>query len=158
MGETAMGIGVETRAVELVCKQCGVGFLTSHKRRKFCTVKCQKEFFNNGMSSGMKALGVSTATVGAIQELTVAVDLLRRGLPVFRALSPSCPCDLAILDGDKLIRVEVATGTASLTSANNHIKMRTDRHKFDILAVVVHSGKIMYSTEPPRKNGVPDVC
>ena len=39
----------------------------------------------------------SIGTTGAIAELVVATDLLGRGYEVFRALSPSCSGDLAVL-------------------------------------------------------------
>ena len=56
-----------------------------------------------------RAVGLPTATVGAISELRVAIDLFEKGYEVFRALSPTCSCDLAILNDGKLLRVEVKT-------------------------------------------------
>lgn len=38
--------------------------------------------------------GVPKGTVGAISEMMVASDLMGKGFSVFRALSPSCFCDL----------------------------------------------------------------
>ena len=49
------------------------------------------------------------ATTGAISELKVAVDLLSIGYHIFRAESPSCPCDLIALKNGKIFAVEVRT-------------------------------------------------
>jgi hypothetical protein len=51
-----------------------------------------------------------TGTVGAMAELLAATDLLMKGFEVFRAVSPSASCDLAILKEGKLLKVEVRTG------------------------------------------------
>jgi hypothetical protein len=50
---------------------------------------------------------LAPGTVGAIGELTVASDLLDRGMHVFRALSPSCPFDLIATSVQGTASVEV---------------------------------------------------
>ena len=88
-----------------------------------------------------------SATTGAISELRVGVDLLMRGFEVFRALSPSCSCDLAILREGKLLRVEVRTGTVyrkangDLTYNQQKLQVRAD-----ILAAV-YPDRIIYKPE-----------
>jgi hypothetical protein len=86
--------------------------------------------------------GLATGTTGAISELVVATDLLRRGYSVFRSLSPACKCDLAILKGSILCRVEVKTGY--LTRAGAHTTGNTNRQQrnidFDVLAIVLKVG------------------
>lgn len=58
------------------------------------------------------AVSLSPATRGTVTELRVSAHLLEAGVPVFRALSPSCPFDLAILwKRDTLLGVEVRTCT-----------------------------------------------
>jgi hypothetical protein len=90
--------------------------------------------------------GLPSGTTGAISELLVSSDLLRRGYAVFRALSPSCSCDLAILKGGRLFRVEVRT-------AYRHQKTRrlfypkVDPEKSDIAALVVGGTEIIYIPE-----------
>lgn len=37
------------------------------------------------------------------------MDLMSKGYHVFRALSPSCPCDLLILKDGELLKIEVKT-------------------------------------------------
>jgi hypothetical protein len=90
-------------------------------------------------------LAVPTATVGAINELLVGIDLLKRGLPVFRALSPSSPGDLAVLLDNKLVIVEVTTGSRTIRGV-----LVYPLHKgqaYDVLAVVERSGKIIYTPD-----------
>lgn len=77
-----------------------------------------------------------------MSELKVAVDLLSRGYGVFRALSPSSPCDLAILQDSKLIKVEVKTG--HYTSAGKVFRPYLSNHNYDILALVMADDKIIY--------------
>ena len=45
-----------------------------------------------------------------MHELLVAYDLMKKGNHVFRALSNTAPCDLAIVDNGVLKTVEVRTG------------------------------------------------
>lgn len=77
---------------------------------------------------------LSTGTTGAVSELVASVDLLRKGYEVFRALSPSCSCDLAILKDHQLLRIEVRTGKRSATGK---ITYPPDRANADHFAVVV---------------------
>jgi hypothetical protein len=72
--------------------------------------------------------------------LEVAVDLLSRGFHVFRALSHSCSCDLAIVKDGKLIRVEVTTGHSNKNGTIGY--PAKDETKFDILAVCTKNGII----------------
>lgn len=71
-----------------------------------------------------------------------------RGYHVFRALSPSCPADLAILNGKELLRVEVTTG--SYTRKGSVLAPVKDLTKFDILAVALHD-RIEYRPDLPEK-------
>mgnify|MGYP001615723592 CR=1 FL=1 len=87
-------------------------------------------------------LPLNTGDVGAARELLVYIDLMERGYQVFRAVSQASPVDL-IRDKDGLLeRVEVTSGhihnNGSLTWAPH------DKAKFDILAVVLPTNRIVY--------------
>ena len=88
------------------------------------------------------ASNVSVGTKGAIGEYAVCVDLLRQGWEVFKAVSPSCSCDLIIQNKDGAKRVEVRTGRTNLYGTVNTVR----KHKADVLAIVLRD-KIVY--EPP---------
>jgi hypothetical protein len=84
---------------------------------------------------------VNTGVAGAISELLVSADLLRRGLPVFRAVSAAAPCDLIVLRDGQALRVEVRSGTYGrevdgLPTIYFPLGDK-DRGRFDVLAVVV---------------------
>lgn len=63
---------------------------------------------------------------GAVAELEVAADLLRRGFWVYRAVSPAGPFDLCVYKHRQLLRIEVTTSKTT---------SRPDR-EYDLLAVV----------------------
>lgn len=69
---------------------------------------------------------------------------MRRGYAVFRALSPACVCDLAIIQDGMLTRVEVTTGSITPRGARSHPK-RHATDNYDLLAVVYHDGRIDYT-------------
>jgi hypothetical protein len=108
---------------------------------RFCSKKCRGRAYRAKHEERSVILAsVPTGTIGAIAELVVAADLLRKGYEVFRAQSPSCSCDLVILKDDKLLRVEVRTGYR-LTSGLSWPKKN---FRADIFAVVVHSTNAIY--------------
>lgn len=132
---------------ETFCLNCNKQILKFKGLRKYCNDICKKEFINKKhekFESKTKELGKTK--VGAIQEMLVCADLIKRGYDVFRAICSSCPCDIIILKDNKSLRVEVTTGY--ITSANGYIKIPTkDYSKFDIIAIVLGNGKIVYDPE-----------
>lgn len=134
----------------IVCRMCWqtVTFTSKRHGRLFCSKACGENWRKEEWRKRNPSLGLSASTTGAISELFVAVDLLQRGYDVFRAVSPSSICDLAIVKDQKLLRVEVKTGYSTASgklqySAGTGI----DRSKFDILAVV-RKGEVIY--DPPE--------
>lgn len=125
------------------CRNCGDVLKSLGKRTVFCDDTCAREETRRKYRQLNKRsdLELPTSTVGTIAELQVGIDLLRRGYAVFRALSSSCPCDLAILKDGKLLRVEVKTGYNKI--GGGIVCPKVDRSKFDILAAVV-GGEIKY--------------
>ena len=96
----------------------------------FCSAECQRSAYN------LKSFtyGFSPSTVGAISELLVSADLMKKGFEVFRALSPSCSCDLIAAKKGRLLRVEVRTGQYNRQEPTIYYK-QTDV-KGDLMAVV----------------------
>lgn len=86
------------------------------------------------MSDRRRANGVNPGKTGAIVELAVAVDLLRRGFDVFRALSPSCSCDLVALKPGLVLRIEVRTMIYYEKGQRCYATAPKDTSKFDVLA------------------------
>ena len=134
------------------CRVCGVALSASRLHRNpnafTCSLDCSKRLPSLLYQlRNPHSVRLPTATIGAISELVVAADLLQRGYQVFRALSPSSSCDLAILLGMNLLRVEVTTG--SVSASGNLIYPKHEVDNFDIMAIYVQ-GKIIYVPDLPE--------
>lgn len=110
----------------------------------YCSIECRQAWRNQPLVSHYRELGISPGTVGAIAELIVAVDLMKRGYHVFRSMSPSCPYDLITFRGDEVRRFEVKTAYKTLSGRLYHPKLRNET--FDHLALVVGT-EITYRPE-----------
>ena len=128
--------------MERICAICSKSYLAKRQNQKYCSRECRLEADRRRFTK--VALKLPPSTIGTLSELRVAIDLLNKKYEVFRAMSPSCSCDLAILKGGKLLRIEVTTGhyyTGKIKNglvANAHQKKSP---KYDILAVVSQDGK-----------------
>jgi hypothetical protein len=120
----------------------------NYGRIKYCSIKCQKESYHkkylesNVPRAHNRNLNIPGGTTGAIHELQVCADLLSRGYHVYRSQSQHAPCDIVIIANDKLLRVEVTTGQKYLKGWS--YPPRTDRHKYDVLAIGFPDGEIKY--------------
>lgn len=117
----------------LDCKRCGNPFQTRRAGQVYCTRLCRLATGRERYRLENAPATIATATTGALSELIVAADLMRRGYSVFRALSPACDCDLAVLKEGRLLRIEVRTGRRSPAGAL--MVPRGDPTKYDILAI-----------------------
>lgn len=129
-----------------VCVQCGE--ILVGRKTSFCSAKCgnahnaEKWRKMNG-----KRLPIPSATVGAIGEYLVGIDLMKRGHHVFRALSPSSPGDLAVLIDKRLVLIEVTTGSRSITGKLSWAPHLRHKETYDVIAIVEHCGTITYIPE-----------
>lgn len=81
------------------CDFCGIGASSTQEKTKFCSARCRGESYLK-RSGRVRAFPIPSGTSGAIAELEVSAYLMKNNYSVFRALSPSCFCDLvAIQDG-----------------------------------------------------------
>lgn len=118
------------------------------RNKKYCSKKCA----NENIKEKYKKLnpinwGVSPGTVGAINELIVAIDLMKKKYDVFRCLSPNSNFDLAVIYKDKIYKIEVTTGVNALNG--KILYPPKDKNKFDILAIATKCGKIIYDPALP---------
>jgi hypothetical protein len=91
-------------------------------------------------------VSLSTGTKGAINEMAVCVDLMKRGFHVYRAISPSCPCDLVIWFGPTVLRVEVKGAYYNRLGSLQNINIKdTQRATCEIVAAVTPDGIIHYN-------------
>lgn len=126
-----------------ICKSCKCEFKPTRSFNLYCSKKCRNAH-HNSLYQRSVYVGLSTGTVGAIGELRVASDLLAKGVEVFRALSPSCSCDLAVLKNGMLKRIEVRTAYRQKDGTVRYCKVST---RADILARVLPDEIIYEDTE-----------
>lgn len=138
-----------TRALTVrSCLGCSEDFRVTQHRQKYCTVACADK--KNAIPTQAAKFGIPSGTVGALNELRVATDLMQKGYHVFRALSPACPCDLVVFGpAGQCLKVEVKTGHARRDGEPYIPKdgsMR--RHDYDYVALVLID-RIVYVPELP---------
>ena len=127
---------------------CKIPEARANRYAKYCSRECYKEWARvHYRGNRPYARKISTGTVGAISELVVSIDLMIKGYEVFRALSPACSCDLAILNGGKLMTIEVRTTGRYTNGQFNQTPIMS--HKADIGALVV-GNEILYVPELPE--------
>lgn len=133
------------------CEMCGHRVKTYWPTVKTCSKECQNK--RTAKLTGRNAMiesseCVASGTVGAISELLVCADLMKRGYAVFRALSPSCFCDAVAIKGEKIIRVEIRTGYKNTLTGNFQFptKLSIDKNnQADCYGVYErNSGSIVY--------------
>lgn len=89
------------------CKNCGTPFKGRHNRI-YCSKEClpsRTRVEPHGINDN-----VANGTVGAISELLVCADLMKKGWEVFRALSPHSNSDVLALRDGLLLKLEIRTG------------------------------------------------
>lgn len=105
------------------CVNCGEKLKTN--RTKFCSGICYTKFRLKNYRTINPYSGLPTATIGSISELRVSIDLMGKGYHVFRAHSPSCPCDLVAFKEDGVLMIEVRT--AHINSNGTIVKVISKR-------------------------------
>lgn len=119
-------------------------------RQRYCSAECRRTAY-----LGAPLPTLSSGTVGAIQELRVCVDLMARGFHVFRAMSPSCPCDLVAWDPEgRVLRIEVKTAWRHPTSGALH-RGTVDRNRFDVVCYVTVDALIYEPDIEAWGDGIP---
>ena len=89
----------------LTCVICEKTYVARSHNQKICGAECKKEFWGR-----RGTLDISTASVGAIAEMAICVEMLSRGYSVFRSVSASGFCDVVAIKGDERMLLEVRTG------------------------------------------------
>ena len=81
--------------------------------------------------------------VGVFSELTVAMDLIKRGYDVFMSMHPNSPFDMVAHKDGKLLRVEAKT--ARRTQTGTLTNLCDNKGKYDVLALsILSEGVVIY--------------
>jgi hypothetical protein len=141
---------------------CGKKLPTGDKRpRKYCSIKCrhkqehEKYAETNANMVDQNGKQLSSQKVGTIGEMIVILDLLKKGYHVYRNIVHSSYCDLAIITGEKFLRIEVTVGYV-LPSG----KLCYPPHKkkrYDHLAVWTKAGSLTYLPELPPEDPLAEI-
>ena len=125
-----------------ICKLCGKPIpIIRRKHAIYCSSDCHHLSLKSRYHSLNPQSTLSPTASGSISEYKVIIDLLIRGFEVFRSVEPGATCDLAILQNNKLLRVEVKT--TKYSSIGKPYKPQKPI-KADILASVMHD-RILYT-------------
>lgn len=131
------------------CEVCGKSFQPRTATHVSCSLACRQEksrrIWRQTNPEREDTAKLNSGKVGAMHEMLVCCDLLKKGYDVFRAVSQSSSCDMVVLKEGKVIRVEVTTGGFTATGKVTHPSK--DFSRFDLLAIVLHTGEIRYSQE-----------
>ena len=130
----------------MVCRSCGAEL--SGTKTAYCNENCQRKFLLSTYGGAADRPAVlrekgSNILIGTIGELVTATDLLSRGLEVFRALNHRAICDLVVLSGEIVGRVEVKSGYR-LPSGRINWQHAQARRVIDMYAVVMSNHDVVY--------------
>jgi len=136
--------------------ECGNEFTPIYHSQRYCSTGCRVQMDRLAHPGRPGRIpGMPSATTGAVSEMAAAIDLMKRGYEVFRALSPACSCDLIALGPSGPLRVEVRTGyrspvSGALVFARNTASRGHGEDALDHYAVVIGYGaEIAYLPELP---------
>ena len=121
-----------------ICAECDRRFHQKHDYQSFCSRRCaaSRNAPRRASLVSHHDVPLSTGTKGALAEMRVATDLMARGLHVFRAVSPACPCDLIVmLLSGRTIRIEVKTIQVDRRSGKAYFQ-KAANDQFDVICHV----------------------
>lgn len=135
---------IKVPSTNKTCTMCGKVFQSNINWAKYCCRGCRKKFYAERYFARPVSLNfLSPSVVGSIHELMVCVDLVKKGLQVFKNVCSSGKTDLVATNEGKFIRIEVTTGFLMNNGKLQYPPKKN--HEFDLLAVCTHKGEIFYS-------------
>jgi hypothetical protein len=88
--------------------------------------------------------GLNSGQSGAVAELLVSADLLRRGYEVFRSVSQTASCDMVALRDGRCVRIESRMGRYRNDGTVTTPSAQRDAGRFDVMAVLTPDQEIHY--------------
>ena len=135
--------------MEKKCKFCYKIFKPKRPNNIYCSDKCRGEIareraYGNRYDYRKK---LNRGQMGAVSELIICADLLKKGFYVFRAVSPSCFCDLIVTDGKKTLKIEVKSGRKTKNGVIHFQKNSSHLELIDIFAVAFKNSIKYFDTK-----------
>jgi|ERR1035437_377137 hypothetical protein len=100
------------------CTECNKQGTTNKPNKKTCSSQCLKDKYKT--SNCIE--GVSRGSAGAMAEMMVCADLLKNDYAVFRAISPSCFCDVIAIKNNEMKQFEVRTAYERPSGKLSYVK------------------------------------
>lgn len=141
--EAADHFNVSRQRISTLCKTLGVKMIHAGAVRDWSQPVEGKSILGRVITHRQGDCG----SRGAAAELLVCVDLLDRGIHVFRAQAPNTPCDLIALIGEKSVKIEVKSSKMTATGKPFIPKAGLKNKTFDAVALVVPGAGIEYHPE-----------
>lgn len=139
--EAAQHFKVSRQRISQLCKTLGVKMMHAGMTRDWSQPVEGQSLLGRAITYKQGDCG----SRGAAAELLVAVDLLDRGLHVFRAEAPNTPCDLIVLMGARALKVEVKSTSMRVNGKPSIPSTGLKGKSFDILALVIPGRGVEYA-------------
>jgi hypothetical protein len=141
-----------TEESERRCAKCGTTISAGRFRRHalYCTKACRQSVVNDlhaaRMQAGVEYAPINGNMVGAIGELQVATDLLKRGFLVFRNVASSGFADMVAVNPlDMSVRfIDATTGTCSPATGQLNHPVKPDKRLTHVAVVVRGTNEVVY--------------
>jgi predicted nucleic acid-binding Zn ribbon protein len=131
------------------CRQCGNPIPADKPPNAvYCSQKCGSLFLS--LRNGNRRNDIMTPhTRGAVNELRVTVDLMEQGYVVYQGVSPHSKCDLVAIKAERIVRVEVKSGSFNSRGIPYPGISGEQRAGCDSVAYVMPDNSIIYRPELP---------
>lgn len=147
-------------AKQKICLFCQKQFLAhpslpTGSRQKYCSAECSQKASSKRNTENRKKynlgarLGLSGGKIGKVNEVLVAIDLIKKGWDVYTAFEDTHPFDILIMKNGQMKKVEVKSATIlpSGTRVINDPKDKAHDKRIDVLASVDNFSNIVYEPE-----------
>ena len=132
--------------IKTACKVCGeeLPYAGNGKRTVFCSYECSKDNLikKQHKQNLSRRLGLRTGETGTINEMLVAIDLIKNGYKVFMPFDSTSPFDILALKDNSYKRIQVKTGV--VLASGTRAPVRLNNKEWDIVAVVYDLNEIVY--------------
>lgn len=142
ISEIAALVGVTRQRVSQICAANGIKAKDGRRGAKPRKAPIPGGWKNH--FGGPHAL--SSHFIGGASELCACADLLRKGVPVYRAVTFVSSADLIIDCRGRLMRVEVRSAKRN-SSGSLRYPVPSDKTRYDVLALVEGTGAVTYKPD-----------
>ena len=139
-------IGVSRQYVHMVAKSEGLKIAKGTMRPSYKTEQRYREY-RARINTNAPAFRISPAMCGRISEMMTAADLMARGWDVYMPLNISKGHDIIACMGDRIVTIEVKSGSRNQSGALYYNKHPNDVSAY--MAIVVVGEPVVYKPELP---------